>query len=252
MSPTFLLGVTTSTGDAEGNGGVATPRCRTSPHPRSSAPPRAFGAGSSKSRPCTRRSSTRASGSTSWPTQASSSNASLGRSRFIASTWCAAEGEQVEVEVVCSKGTYVRTLAEDFGTALGCGASVKELRRVGAGPIHGRRHARALQPRGVVRAGGHARSTSCCDRWRRRFPSGRAWSCPREWRSTSARDSRFWCRIHPPRDGFASTRNGLDSSASARYWTTVESLLVASLSRADETHFFSIGCRRYGDSSQPC
>ena len=46
-----------------------------------------------------------------------------------------AEGEQVEVEVVCSKGTYVRTLAEDFGTALGCGASVKELRRVGAGPF---------------------------------------------------------------------------------------------------------------------
>ncbi|MCY4671249.1 MAG: tRNA pseudouridine(55) synthase TruB [Rhodococcus sp.] len=46
-----------------------------------------------------------------------------------------AEGELVEVEVVCSKGTYVRTLAEDFGTELGCGASVKELRRVGAGPF---------------------------------------------------------------------------------------------------------------------
>ena len=46
-----------------------------------------------------------------------------------------AEGDRIEVEVVCSKGTYIRTLAEDFGTALGCGASVKALRRVGAGPF---------------------------------------------------------------------------------------------------------------------
>ena len=46
-----------------------------------------------------------------------------------------AEGERVEVEVICSKGTYIRTLAEDFGTALGCGASVAALRRVGAGPF---------------------------------------------------------------------------------------------------------------------
>ena len=45
------------------------------------------------------------------------------------------EGERVDVEVLCSKGTYIRTLAEDFGTALGCGASVVELRRVGAGPF---------------------------------------------------------------------------------------------------------------------
>ena len=45
------------------------------------------------------------------------------------------EGERVEVEVLCSKGTYIRTLAEDFGTALGCGASVAALRRIGAGPF---------------------------------------------------------------------------------------------------------------------
>jgi tRNA pseudouridine55 synthase len=32
--------------------------------------------------------------------------------------------------VHCSKGTYVRTLVEDIGRALGCGAHVKELRRV--------------------------------------------------------------------------------------------------------------------------
>ena len=45
------------------------------------------------------------------------------------------EGEKIEVEVLCSKGTYIRTLAEDFGTALGCGGSVVALRRVGAGPF---------------------------------------------------------------------------------------------------------------------
>ena len=45
------------------------------------------------------------------------------------------EGERLEVEVLCSKGTYIRTLAEDLGTALGCGASVVALRRIGAGPF---------------------------------------------------------------------------------------------------------------------
>ena len=45
------------------------------------------------------------------------------------------DAETVEVEVLCSKGTYIRTLAEDFGEALGCGASVAALRRIGAGPF---------------------------------------------------------------------------------------------------------------------
>lgn len=38
------------------------------------------------------------------------------------------------VEVSCSKGTYIRTLAEDIGDKLGMGAHVKELRRTQAGP----------------------------------------------------------------------------------------------------------------------
>lgn len=37
--------------------------------------------------------------------------------------------QEAEVSVVCSKGTYVRTLAEDIGHALGCGAHLKALRR---------------------------------------------------------------------------------------------------------------------------
>jgi len=39
-----------------------------------------------------------------------------------------------EIDVVCSKGTYIRTLAEDIGKRLGCGAHVGRLRRLGAGP----------------------------------------------------------------------------------------------------------------------
>ena len=42
--------------------------------------------------------------------------------------------DELELEIRCSKGTYVRTLAEDIGKELGCGAHVKALRRIGAGP----------------------------------------------------------------------------------------------------------------------
>lgn len=45
------------------------------------------------------------------------------------------EGAQVVLDVVCSKGTYVRTLAEDIGEALGCGAHLSALRRTGSGPL---------------------------------------------------------------------------------------------------------------------
>jgi tRNA pseudouridine55 synthase len=42
---------------------------------------------------------------------------------------------KVDVEVHCSKGTYIRTLAEDLGAALGCGAHVSALHRFRAGPF---------------------------------------------------------------------------------------------------------------------
>lgn len=42
----------------------------------------------------------------------------------------------LRVEVHCSKGTYIRTLAEDIGEALGCGAHLAALRRTRAGPFH--------------------------------------------------------------------------------------------------------------------
>jgi tRNA pseudouridine55 synthase len=41
---------------------------------------------------------------------------------------------EIELDVHCSKGTYVRTLAEDIGAGLGCGGHVSALRRTGVGP----------------------------------------------------------------------------------------------------------------------
>jgi tRNA pseudouridine55 synthase len=38
---------------------------------------------------------------------------------------------ELQFEVTCSRGTYVRTLAADMGRRLGCGAYLKTLRRVG-------------------------------------------------------------------------------------------------------------------------
>jgi len=46
-------------------------------------------------------------------------------------------GERAEVDIYleCSKGTYVRSLAEDLGSALGVGGHVSVLRRTKAGPF---------------------------------------------------------------------------------------------------------------------
>ena len=45
------------------------------------------------------------------------------------------DDDQPEVAVDCSKGTYVRVLAEDIGAALGCGAHLAALRRVRVGTL---------------------------------------------------------------------------------------------------------------------
>jgi len=45
------------------------------------------------------------------------------------------EVPEFELMVHCSKGTYVRTLAEDIGNKLGCGAHVAGLRRTKVGPF---------------------------------------------------------------------------------------------------------------------
>lgn len=46
----------------------------------------------------------------------------------------ACQGDEFEIDARCSKGTYIRALADDIGEALGCGAHVKSLRRIGVGP----------------------------------------------------------------------------------------------------------------------
>ena len=45
------------------------------------------------------------------------------------------QDDRLTLAVRCSKGTYIRTLAEDIGRALGCGASLCALRRTGSGPL---------------------------------------------------------------------------------------------------------------------
>ncbi|OUD15305.1 tRNA pseudouridine(55) synthase TruB [Thioflexithrix psekupsensis] len=52
---------------------------------------------------------------------------------IIALTLLSFSGEQLQFHVHCSKGTYVRTLAEDIGERLGCGAYLTALRRVTVG-----------------------------------------------------------------------------------------------------------------------
>lgn len=41
--------------------------------------------------------------------------------------------DELHIRVVCSKGTYIRVLAQDIGAALGCGGYVSALRRTGTG-----------------------------------------------------------------------------------------------------------------------
>jgi tRNA pseudouridine55 synthase len=46
-----------------------------------------------------------------------------------------AEGNRLEFEIECSKGTYIRSLAEDFARALGTAGHVASLRRLSLGPF---------------------------------------------------------------------------------------------------------------------
>jgi tRNA pseudouridine55 synthase len=45
------------------------------------------------------------------------------------------EAPMLKIRVTCSKGTYVRVLGEDIGAALGCGAHLNALRRIGVGAL---------------------------------------------------------------------------------------------------------------------
>ncbi|SER09776.1 tRNA pseudouridine synthase B [Amphritea atlantica] len=43
-------------------------------------------------------------------------------------------GDEVDLDIRCSKGTYIRSIVQDMGEMLGCGAHVKMLRRLDSGP----------------------------------------------------------------------------------------------------------------------
>jgi len=49
--------------------------------------------------------------------------------------WHPEDPETATIEVRCSKGTYIRTLAESIGETLGCGAHLTGLRRLASGPL---------------------------------------------------------------------------------------------------------------------
>jgi len=45
------------------------------------------------------------------------------------------QNSKLEIEVHCTSGTYIRSLAHDLGQALGCGAYLTDLKRLAIGPI---------------------------------------------------------------------------------------------------------------------
>lgn len=47
------------------------------------------------------------------------------------------ETQALTLDITCSKGTYIRTLAIDIGAAIGCGAHLTKLHRVQTGPFDG-------------------------------------------------------------------------------------------------------------------
>ncbi|WP_281646130.1 tRNA pseudouridine(55) synthase TruB [Parendozoicomonas sp. Alg238-R29] len=65
-------------------------------------------------------------------------------------------GDEMVLEVDCSKGTYIRSLVEDIGEMLGCGAHVAELRRLKAGPYEEVQSHTIESLEDVREGGGHA------------------------------------------------------------------------------------------------
>ena len=66
------------------------------------------------------------------------------------------EGDEMVLEVDCTKGTYIRTLAEDIGIALGCLGHVAELHRIKAGPYTEHQSYTLEQLEEIRDGGGHA------------------------------------------------------------------------------------------------
>jgi len=63
--------------------------------------------------------------------------------------------------VHCSKGTYVRTLVEEIGEALGCGAHVTGLRRLSVSPYQNERMYTLEELESIAETSGHERLSAC-------------------------------------------------------------------------------------------
>ena len=100
----------------------STPRCRASPADQMQLPP-AHSALKYAGKPLLRLRARRAS----------RFRASRAKCGSIGSTSRVESAPDATLDVECSKGTYVRALAEDIGEALGCGAHLAALRRTASG-----------------------------------------------------------------------------------------------------------------------
>ena len=121
-------------------------------------------------------------------------------------------GDLWTIDVSCSKGTYVRTLAEDIGEALGCGAHLAALRRTRQRTAARRSCAADRVPCRVRR--GRARRCLCC-RPTRSSPIGRETSPVGRGRRTVPRRHAPSPAAAPTHPGFACTAPMAPSSAPA-------------------------------------
>ncbi len=65
------------------------------------------------------------------------------------------------LDITCSKGTYIRTLVEDIGEVLGCGAHVHTLRRLNAGPYQEQQMITLPQLESLAQTGDYSALDAC-------------------------------------------------------------------------------------------
>ena len=94
---------------------------------------RSSSAPSSRSRPCIPPLKSAARSSMSWPAGAQEVERKPRSITIHELELLEGEGTEYVLRVRCSKGTYVRTLCHDLGSALGCGGCMSSLRRTRAG-----------------------------------------------------------------------------------------------------------------------
>lgn len=94
------------------------------------------------------------------------------------------ESDRLDLEVACSKGTYVRTLVTDLAAALGTIGHVEQLRRTRAGPFRDERAWTPADLRALLAAEGEAgldRALLPTDHALRQWPAVRVGPAERAW-----------------------------------------------------------------------